>query len=138
MDLQRFYVFAMRGHFLIGYFQSFGEADDAVHVFGPSPHISFLRTAQNIRVDLSVFFQIKKSSTLGTMEFMPCSRSGVYKSFGKDMGIVSYCLYRVRVKEGFMFLAKLANRVNIIDVSDLVVGVHDADEGVRVVFQERL
>src|SRR5690606_21635367 len=54
------------------------------------------------------------------------------------MYIVAYGLHRIGVIESAMLPTKVPNRFDIVDITDLVVGMHDRDQGFWMLFQKFL
>ena len=67
---QRLDIIRMGVHIAISDFQRPGDTDNAVDIFSSAPHVSFLRTAMEKRLNLFVFPQIHESDSFWAVELV--------------------------------------------------------------------
>src|SRR5690606_41825499 len=89
-------------------------------------------------MDFFVLPHIEKAGTFGAVKFMSCPGSGVNGSFRQVMNIMSNGLHGIGMKERAKFAAHRSYRINIIDIANFVISVHNADKSIWMAFQKLL
>jgi hypothetical protein len=110
-------------------FQGFGEADNTIKVLGARPHIPFLGTAMDIWFDLHILIYIEDADAFRTMKFMTCPGNEMNRGIAQVKRIMAHGLHRIGMEDSLVFFAQLAYGMDIDQVADFIVGMHQGDQG---------
>ena len=106
-----------------------GETDDPRGIFCPRPHPPFLMASVEERLEIRAFADVEGPDTLRTVDLVGRDREQVHAQIvNVDLQLAEY-LYRIRMDKDIFFSGHSCYLLDGLDRPDLVVRLHDRDQG---------
>src|SRR6187551_3003519 len=121
-------------HVAVSKLQCLSHSDDTVYILRAPAHIAFLCTTVNKRLDTFVLPHKHKAHTLRAMELVRPRGNTVYFQATQVVTKMANRLDRIGMKPGVIIMTKLSYPLDVQQVTDLVVGVHQRHHGMRIFF----
>lgn len=126
-------------HFAVGNLKCFCQPDNTVHVFGTAPHVTLLRAPVHEWVNLyPLGIDIEKANAFGAVEFVTGANDKVDGKLLQIMSKMAHGLHRVGVKNGVVRPADLPCPIQIQQVPDFIVPVHERHQRTPLVRPQQL
>ena len=122
----------------VGQVERSGQAHDAGHVLRTAPHVPLLRAALDHGLQAGALAQVQEAHALGPVELVGAGAQHVQRQGGQVEGVVPHGLHRVAVEERLVAAAEGADGLQVVAGAHLVVGVHQAHQGLGVGGQQLL
>lgn len=125
-------------HIAIGDLEGFGEADDTIGMLGAAAHVALLGATMYKRLELFVFANEHEADAFGSMELVGGGGDAMHIELRQVVLIVTYGLHGVGMKVCAVCMAEVADALQIEQVADLVVSVHQRHKRIGMFLEQGL
>ncbi len=127
--LQALNVRRVRLHVGHGQFKRLGQSNDADEVFGATAHGPLLAAPHDLGTNAVAVFDVQETCAFGTVELVCAAGCKINRHVAQIHRVMPHGLNGIRMKEGIVVPAALADGFYVLKDADFVVAMHDRHHG---------